>query len=173
MGPYDTNIAVQQCDDDGLNCEFVDTPQSPVKTEVVEIDCEEGSEQDSTGQTCECLPGWQKKATGKGCERCRDGWYKPSKSSEDPCIQCDFREDTAGVEGSDGPEDCVCAAGFYDPRRPYTTPDSKHVRKQAEFSMEMGPEYYDMSGPPRGKKDPNASRKAWSSFGACRTACKI
>ena len=42
---------------------------------------------------------------GKGCERCRDGWYKPSKSSEDPCIQCDFREDTAGVEGSDGPED--------------------------------------------------------------------
>ena len=156
MGPYDTNIAVQQCDDDGLNCEFVDTPQSPVKTEVVEIDCEEGSEQDSTGQTCECLPGWQKKATGKGCERCRDGWYKPSKSSEDPCIQCDFREDTAGVEGSDGPEDCVCAAGFYDPRRPYTTPDSKHVRKQAEFSLDMGSSYYDMSGPPRGKKDPNA-----------------
>jgi hypothetical protein len=135
MGEYQVSITIQECDENGINCEWVEVPGSPFESHVVPIDCAEGSEQDISGVECWCLPGYEPKTIGFGCQKCDNGEYKKQKSKDGVCLKCPFREDTNGTLGNVHESACVCSPGYYDPRRPYTTPDSMRIRKQFEWSI--------------------------------------
>ena len=135
MGEYLISITIQKCDDEGENCNWIDVPGSPFDSHVVPIDCSEGSEQDISGTECWCLPGYEPKNVGFGCQKCGNGEYKVAKSKDGVCSQCPFREDTNGTLGNIGQSACVCAPGYYDPLRPYTSPDSTRARRQLEWQI--------------------------------------